>query len=70
MLIDALHAALEDRIVTLNRVRGDVTTNILFSAVVHRFMAGEVAAYFYFHVVASLIGHQVSPAADALYPLR
>jgi hypothetical protein len=67
MLIDALHAALEDRIVTLNRVRGDVTT-ILFSAVVHRFMAGEVAAYF--HVVASLIGHQVSLAADALYPLR
>jgi hypothetical protein len=33
MLIDAFHAALEDRIIAFNRVGGDLNANVLFLAV-------------------------------------
>src|ERR1700722_12849933 len=60
--LDALHAALEDRIVALNRVRGDLAANIFLFAVVDRIMAREVAARLF--VLRGLVGHQASFAAD------
>lgn len=45
MLVNALHAALEDRIVAFNRIRGDFAPNVFVALVVHRFMAGEVLAH-------------------------
>ena len=46
VLVNAFHAALEDRIVTLNRVRADdliaLATNIFLALVVHGVMAGEL----------------------------
>ena len=44
MLVDAFHAALEDRIVAFNRVGGDLAANVFLGAVVHGVMAHEVRA--------------------------
>jgi hypothetical protein len=44
MLIDALHAALEDREAAFQRVRVDVVTHILASAVLNDAMLGEAKA--------------------------
>lgn len=41
MLVDAFHAPLENRVVALDRVRGDMPANVFFRGVVHGFMAGE-----------------------------
>jgi hypothetical protein len=56
MLVDALHAALEDRIVALDGVGVNLTTNIFFAAVVHAFVAGEVGANF--KILTGFVGHQ------------
>lgn len=42
VLIDALHAALEDAVVTFNRVGRNVTANVFLFLVVHTVMAGEL----------------------------
>jgi pimeloyl-ACP methyl ester carboxylesterase len=44
MLIDALHAALEDRKVAFDRIRSDVATHVLFRRVIDRFVAGKFIA--------------------------
>jgi hypothetical protein len=46
MLIDALHASLEDRIVAFNRVGGDIAANVLIGAVGDGLVAFELAADF------------------------
>ena len=47
MLIDALHAALEDRIVAFHRVRGDdlfaLAAHVFLASVVNAVMAGKLA---------------------------
>src|SRR5262245_33091044 len=42
MLVDALHAALEDREITLDRVRGDGAAHVFLGGVVDRFVASEI----------------------------
>jgi hypothetical protein len=42
MLIDAFHAALEDREITLDRVRGDSATNVFLERMVDRLMARKI----------------------------
>src|SRR4051794_28432960 len=42
VLIDTLHAALEDAVEALNRVRVDLASAILADAVPHEIMLGEV----------------------------
>src|ERR1700735_668047 len=54
MLVDALHAALEDRIVALNRVRADVSPSIFISTMVDRIVAQKVSADLL--IPAALIG--------------
>src|SRR3981081_1589229 len=56
MLVDAFHAALEDRIVAANRVRGDITPDVFLDAMVHRFMARKLFANRL--VELRFIGHQ------------
>src|SRR5216684_670222 len=77
MLVDALHAALEDRIEAFNRVGGDDgagftigeahnvrVADVFFFPVVHGIMAGEISANF--HVVPRLISHQAAFLADVV----
>ena len=45
MLIDALHAALEHREITLDTVCGYVAANVLFVAVLHSFVFRKVPRY-------------------------
>jgi hypothetical protein len=56
MLVDALHAALEDRIVAFNGVGVNFAANIFFAAVVYALMAGELGSNF--KILTSFVGHQ------------
>lgn len=62
VLIDALHAALENRKVAFNGIRGALATGIFHFLVVHLAVAGEFFANVL--VPASSIRHQVAFAAD------
>jgi hypothetical protein len=65
MLIDALHSALEDRIVALDRISVDVAVaDIFVGAVLDGFVAGEPLTDVL--VVTSLIGHQRGFAGDVI----
>jgi hypothetical protein len=55
MLIDALHAALEDAEISLNRVRMNVAANIFVCLVTHALMALEVITKG--KVAAPLVSH-------------
>ncbi len=61
MLVNALHPALENAVVALNRVRADiavaVAADILVLAMVHAVMAGEIAVLVQIFVPTRLIGH-------------
>src|SRR5208282_220723 len=59
VLVDALHAALEDRVVALNRIGADypfaLIANVFIVAVLDSFVAGKPLAYII--VVARFISH-------------
>src|ERR1051325_3341785 len=56
MLIDAFHAALEDRIVVLCRVRMGITTNVFLVLVDNRTVARKFLSDL--SVVCAFVGHQ------------
>jgi len=68
MLVDAFHAALEDRIVSLDGVGRDypltIVANIFIDTMLDGFMAGESLTDVL--IMASLIGHQRSLASDVI----
>jgi hypothetical protein len=43
MLVHAFHTALEDRVIALDRVRGDVAPNVFFGLVIDRFVPRKIA---------------------------
>jgi hypothetical protein len=64
VLIDALHAALKDRILAFNRVRGDIAASIFLPAMIDRAMLGIFAANFL--IVAGFVRMKAAFAADVL----
>src|SRR5579872_3903845 len=62
MLVDALHAALEDREITLNGVRRHVTPRIFSGRVVDAFVLGEFLAWL--AIVHCFVGVQTAIQHD------
>jgi hypothetical protein len=68
MLVDALHAAFEDAVVALDRVRMDlharfaVRITVLIARVIHNAMRGELFANG--HVATRFVGHQMAFAVE------
>src|SRR6185369_1567563 len=58
MLIDALHAAFEDREITLNRVRMDLAAHVLARAVLHSLMIANASKAR--RIEAAFIGEQAA----------
>src|SRR6266446_2800006 len=56
MLVDAFHAALEDRIEAFNRIGVDVAANVFLLTVVDGFVAGKLRTNL--KILTSLVGHQ------------
>src|SRR3954470_12574807 len=62
MLVDAFHAALEDREIAFDRVGADVAANMFFLAVIDSLMAGEFGTDCF--VPRCLIRHQIALATN------
>src|SRR5260221_7626253 len=64
MLVDALHAALEDAEIAFNGVGVDLAANVLLGAMMDALVSDEVQASFL--VPACLIGHEAADTVDVL----
>lgn len=64
VLIDALHAALEDREITFDGVGGDIAAHPLVFAVIDALVASEVTGLVHVFVPAGLVGHHVGVVLD------
>src|SRR5262249_1684881 len=64
VLVDALHAALENREIAFGGIGSDAPAHVFFAAVIYGFVAGKLTADFL--IGGPFVGHQVGLALNVL----